>query len=204
MVVNGSIYTADMEARFAQEDLTHAYNIAAAEQADLSLTGLGLGGMTLLPGVYNFASSAQLTGMLTLNAGGQSNVTFIFQIGSTLVTAANSVVQLINAGSGDSVIWQVGSSATLGAGSQFAGDILALDSISLNSGSDISCGAALAINGAVTLESNNISTGGDACPTSQTPVPEPASYTMLAAACACIGFARRRTGGVSGAKLSTE
>jgi uncharacterized protein with beta-barrel porin domain len=141
----------------AQIDLTTAYNNLAGRPAGVNLTGQNLGGLTLVPGVYNFNSSAQLTGNLTLNALGNPNATFIINIGSTLTTASGSTVTLINGAQGENVFWRVGSSATLGTTTLFTGDILALTSITLDTGATIDCGAAWARNGAVTLDDNTIS-----------------------------------------------
>lgn len=151
-----AIYGNDAVARRAQNDLTTAYNILAGRPATADLTGQGLGGLTLTPGVYNFDSSSQLTGMLTLDAQGDPNAVFIFKIGSTLTTASASSINLINGARGGNVYFQVGSSATLGTTTTFAGKILALTSITLNNGAVISCGSALASNGAVTLDTNTI------------------------------------------------
>jgi type VI secretion system secreted protein VgrG len=142
----------------AQNDLTTAYNNLAGLPATDTLTGQDLGGQTLTPGVYFFQTSAQLTGTLTLNAEGSDNALWVFQIGSTLTTASSSVVQVINGGPGDGVYWQVGSSATLGTGTTFEGNILANASITLDTSAIIPCGRALAENGAVTLDTNVIST----------------------------------------------
>ena len=106
------------------------------------LTGQNLGGQTLTAGVYCFASSAQLNGKLILNAQGNANAVFIFEIGGTLTTLSSSQVTIINGGTGNNVFWQVGGSATLGTSSQFAGNILALSNITLDCGADISCGRA--------------------------------------------------------------
>lgn len=121
----------------------------------MDLTGQNLGGLTLTPGVYCFSSSAQLTGALTLNALGNPDALFIFKIGSTLTTASSSSVQVINGGSDCNVFWQVGSSATLGTGTSFVGNILALTSITLATGTNVS-GRVLARNGAVTMDTNNV------------------------------------------------
>src|ERR1700680_196436 len=97
-VSGGTIHAADAVAMQAQSDLTTAYNVAAGESCGTNLTGQDLGGLTLTPGVYCFATSAQLTGTLTLNAQGNANAQFVFQIGSTLTTASGSSVQVINGG----------------------------------------------------------------------------------------------------------
>lgn len=166
VVVGGAIHSNDAVAQQAQNDLTTAYNNIAATPCTVDLTGQDLGGLTLTPGVYCFASSAQLTGALALDALGNPNALFLFKIGSTLTTASGSTVSVINGGTAcNNVFWQVGSSATIGTGSSFAGDILALTSITLTTGANTT-GRALARNGAVTLDTNNVNTCGPApvCP----------------------------------------
>jgi hypothetical protein len=136
----------------AQRDLTTAYNQAAAAHCGTVLTGVNLGGKNLIPGVYCFATAAQLTGTLKLDAQGNPNAQWIFQMGTTLTTATNSKV-LVNLGGkggrGCNVYWQVGSSATVGKGSIFVGKIMALSSITLNGGT--LRGKALARNAAITI-----------------------------------------------------
>jgi uncharacterized protein with beta-barrel porin domain len=140
----------------AQNALTAAYNNLVGRTTTVDLTGQDLGGKTLVPGVYNFSSLAQLTGTLTLNGLGNPNSIFVFNIGSTLTTASASSVLLINGAQGGNVFWRVGSSATLGTTTSFAGNILAQASITLTTGAKITCGAAWARTGAVTLDSNTI------------------------------------------------
>ena len=158
MVTQGTLHTRDALAVQAQADALTAYMILAGEPSPPAnnLRGQDLGGMTLTPGVYRFDSSAQLTGVLSLNNTGNPTGTFIFQIGSTLITASNSAVTLLGAAD-PNIFWQVGSSATLGTGTAFDGNILALASITLTTGANIPFGRALAINGAVTLDTNNVS-----------------------------------------------
>jgi hypothetical protein len=159
IVVGGTIHAADAVAAQAQSDLTTAYNTAAGLPCGTDLTGQNLGGLTLTPGVYCFASSAALTGTLTLNFQGNPNASFVFKIGSTITTASASSVVLTNNGGSPcapNLIWQVGSSATLGTGTSFAGNILALTSITLTTGASVR-GRALSRNGAVTLDTNNVS-----------------------------------------------
>ncbi len=151
-----AIFQTDAVAAQAQSDLTTAYNILAARPTTNDLTGQNLGGLFLGPGVYNYNTSAQLTGTLTLDAGGDPNAIFVFNIGSTLTTAAASSVVLINGANANNVFFRVGSSATLGSTTAFQGKILALSSITLITGATINCGAALARNGAVTLDTNVI------------------------------------------------
>ena len=182
-VIAGSIHSGDAVAAQAQSDLTTAYNMATASPCTTTLSGQNLGGLTLLPGVYCFASSAQLTGVLTLNATGDPNAFFLFKIGSALTTASFSSVAFTNGGQGGSVFWQVGSSASLGTNSAFAGNILALTSITANTGANIQCGRALARNGTVTLDNNIVSACNDAG--SASPEPSTVSLSLLLGA---IGF----------------
>ncbi len=160
IVSNGIIHAADANAGQAQNDVTNAYDILDSAPCDHDLTGQDLGGMTLTGGVYCFSSSAQLTGQLTLNAQGNASTVFIFQVGSTLTTASNSSVLITNGGLDCNVFWEVGSSATIGTSTTFRGNILALTSITLTTGANVS-GRALARNGAVTLDTNHV--GFEAC-----------------------------------------
>ena len=176
IVSSGAIHAGDAVAMQAQSDLTTAYTVAAGEEPTATLTGTDLGGLILTPGVYFFASSAQLTGTLTLDNTPNANALFVFQIGSTLTTASNSSVVFEN-GFDDNVFWQVGTSATIGTGTTFEGNILALASITLNTGASILDGRALASTGAVTLDTNNIGT-----------VPEPYTWAMMLIGFAGVGF----------------
>jgi hypothetical protein len=153
--VIGTIDAADAVALQAQNADTTAYNVLAAQPCNFNQTGKDLGGLTLVAGVYCFSSSAQLTGALTLDAQGDPNAVFIFQIASKLTTASNSSVLVTNGGGNCNVFWQVGSSATVGTGTHFVGSILALTSIALETGAELH-GRALAQNGAVTLDDNVI------------------------------------------------
>jgi len=154
-VVNGDTHIADSVALQAQNDAQAAYNAAAAEPDGTSLTGQDLGGMTLPPGVYNFASSAGLTGTLVLDGQGDPDSVFIIQVGSTLTTASSSDVRLINGAKARNVIWQIGSSATLGTYSTFNGNILAYASITETTGVKVH-GLAAALTAAVTLDDNKV------------------------------------------------
>jgi hypothetical protein len=154
--VTGTIHAGDAVALQAQSDITLAYNALAGAASTSVLTGLDLGGLTLTPGVYTFAASAPLNGVLTLDALGDPNAVFIFQIGSTLLPAINSSVAMIHGGKAENVFWQVGSSATLAAGTQFSGNIVALASITLSVGANVS-GRALARTGAVSMDTCHVS-----------------------------------------------
>src|SRR5579864_9431281 len=146
IVTGGTIHAADSVAAQAQSDLTTTYDNLANTACNTDLSGQDLGGLTLTPGVYCYSSSAQLTGTLTLDAQGNPNAVFVFQIVSTLTSASSSSVVFLNGGQGDSVFWQVGSSAIIGTGTVFQGNILALTSITLATGASIPCGRALARN----------------------------------------------------------
>jgi type VI secretion system secreted protein VgrG len=183
-VVTGAMDAADANAVQAHTDLVTAYNDAAGETTTVNLTGTDLGGLTLTPGTYTFDSSAQLTGTLTLDGQGSTNAPFIFQIGSTLTTASNSTVALINGAGACAVFWQVGSSATLGTTTDFQGTIMAMTSITMNTGATIGVGGAgdggraLAMNGALTLDSNVITPPPAGCAFAAAPTPTPAPTAM--------------------------
>jgi type VI secretion system secreted protein VgrG len=202
----GAVNQGNAAAAQAKADLTAAYNSLSALSFTANLSGVDLGGLTLTPGVYFFSSSAQLTGTLTLDAQGDPNARFVFQIGSTLTTASNSLVNLIDVspaaecGPDNGLFWQVGSSATIGTNSAFAGNILALTSITLDTGASIADGRALALNGAVTLDNNRIDASdpdGGFCAglTQLTPVPEPSTYGLAGTAVLLFAAWRRQTAG---------
>ena len=176
--VIGVIHAGNAVALQAQTDLTTYYNLLENAPCTQILTGLDLGGMILTSGVYCFATSAQLTGILTLNAQGNAGATFVFRIGSTLTTASGSSVVLINGGNPCGVAWQIGSSATLGTTTSFIGNLIALSSITLNTGANI-IGRALARNGAVTLDTNNISFAPCSAGGGPPPVPGPPPVATL-------------------------
>ncbi len=160
ITLTGTIYAGNAAALQAQNDLTTLYNFLSAQPTSPGgdLTGQDLGTLTpLTPGVYSFSSSAALNGTLVLDAQGDPDAVFIFNIGSTLTTGAGSSVVLINGAQGGNVFFVVGSSATLFTSTSFAGQIVALTSITLQTTASIQCGAALARNGSVTLDTNTIS-----------------------------------------------
>ncbi len=172
IITKGTSNAGDAVAQQAQTDLLTAYLFAASEPCGTVLSGQDLGGKTLIAGVYCFGAAAQLTGSLTFDGQGSSNPVFVIQTGSTLITASNSSIIFENGASASNLFWQVGSSATLGDHTAFAGDLLALTSITVNTGSTIGCGSVLARNGAVTLDSNTIS----ACSST---VPEPSTASLF-------------------------
>jgi type VI secretion system secreted protein VgrG len=176
-IVNGTTHTTDAVAKQAQTDALTGYNYLAGLTLTQTLTSQNLGGLTLDPGVYFFASSAGMTGQLTLDFQGMNNAMIVFQIGSTLTTASASSVLVINPGTNDQVYWQVGSSATLGTTTAFYGSIIADASVTLNTGATINCGRAIALTGAVTMDTNTVDTGN--CATGNTPTPEPATLSLV-------------------------
>jgi uncharacterized protein YhjY with autotransporter beta-barrel domain/cell division septation protein DedD len=170
-VINGILHSNDASAIAAHAGALSAFNQLAKEMPTSNLTGTNLGGLTLLPGIYRFDTFAQLSGILTLDTQGNSNAAFHFQIGTALLADAASQISLLN-GNTVNIFWQVGSSATLGVGSHFAGTIIADQSITFNTGATLD-GRALAINGAVTLDSNTITAPTPTPEPTATPTPEP-------------------------------
>jgi len=147
----GSVHVNDAVAANAQADLSNAFGNLAGMKCVTNLTGQDLGGLTLSPNIYCYNSSAQLTGTVTLDGLGNPNAMFVFQIGSTLTTASNAVVNLIGGAESQNVYWLIGSSATIGVGTAFRGNIVALTSITLMTDTSLN-GRALAENGAVTMD----------------------------------------------------
>jgi hypothetical protein len=174
LVIDGAIHSADGVAAGAQSDLTTAYNDAAGRSQTASVSAFIGAGQTLAPGVYKASSTLDVGGSLTLDAGGDPDAVFIFQVPSKLVTDSASSVILTNGAQACNVFWQVGSSATLGTHSAFTGTILALTSISVTTGDTIA-GRALARNGSVTLDDDTIT--APSCSTTTTPTPTPTATT---------------------------
>lgn len=154
--VNGTINAGDPIAELAQIDLTIAYNDAAGRSVDAVSVSGNLGGQTFTSGLYQSTSSLEISsGDLTLDALGDANAVFIFQVASTFITTKSRQVILSGGANASNVFWQVGSSATLGTDSIFKGNILALASITLATGVMLD-GRALARTGAVALNANTI------------------------------------------------
>jgi hypothetical protein len=151
-VITGSTNLANAAAAQAQADLTTAYNYLAGLPCGTVVTPADLGGRTLPPGVYCVASSMAVTGTVTL--AGPANGVWVFQMGSTLTTGTGANIALSGGALARNVWWQVGSSATLGTGTTFRGNIVALTSITLVDNATM-LGRALARNSAVSLGTNN-------------------------------------------------
>jgi hypothetical protein len=159
--LDGTNHGGDAVTQAAKSDLDEAYDDAAGRTPTTTYSPIyDLGGQTLDPGVHNNPSSFGITGILTLDAGGDPNAVWIFQAGSTLTTASGSQVLLINGAQASRVFWQVGTSATLGTGTDFAGTLMASESITLVAGASVE-GRLLALNGAVTLDGNAIARAAD-------------------------------------------
>ena len=154
LTLTGTNHAGDSVTQGAKADLVTAYTTAAGEGPTTAIPA-DLVGSILKPGVYNSAAAIGLSGVLTLDAAGDPNAVWVFQAGSTLITASGSRVVMLNGAQSCNVYWQVGSSSTLGTNSTFIGTIMALTSISLQTGAKLD-GRALARNGAVTLDSNTI------------------------------------------------
>ncbi len=169
----GTVHQGDAVAEGAQADARAAYTDIAGRAADQNLTDQDLGGLTLAPGVYSFNSSAELTGALTLAGEGD----YFFQIGSALTSASGSSITLAGGADAFQVYWQVGTSATLGTGTVFAGTIIADQSVTLDTGASLK-GRAIGLEGAVTLDNNNV-------------IPEPATLLLALGGMAVIYWRRR-------------
>lgn len=157
-VSGGLVHAATATAAQAQADLGTA-------RTSLALLGAGtllladLAGLIIPPGVYTLpAGASNLTGTVTLDGQGNANAAWVFQVASTLITSAGSMVNVIGTGAGAGIYWNVGSAATLGAGSAFAGNVLALVAVTLDAGAGIGCGRVLANTAAVALDTNAVGT----------------------------------------------
>jgi hypothetical protein len=154
--VSGMIQAGGRNAAQAQSDLTIAYNDAAGRTVGAITVAGNLGGLTLTPGLYKSASALEISsGDLTLDAQGDTNAVFIFQMASTLTTTIGRQVILRGGAKAANIFWQVGSSATLGTTSVFKGNILASTSIRVTAGAAVE-GRLLSRTAAVTLDTNTI------------------------------------------------
>ena len=219
-IVEGTIHAGDAVAAQAHSDAMIAYNALVAQPCDVIHGDVEeLGGQILSPGVHCFPSSAHLAGgqTLTLDSRGDNSAVFVFKIVSTLVTVSDSRVTVINGPrdcDGANVFWAVGSSATIGTGTEFVGNIVAFTSITLATGASLD-GRALAIGGAVTMDTNTVSVCGSGtfppnpreCKLNvtgggQIPVPDPdsADPTADGTGSATYGFNGRTSGSDDGSK----
>jgi len=156
-ILNGTLHINDAIANQAKLDLTAAYNDAAGRTStDIVTLSGNIGGLTLTPGLYKSTSTLAISsGDLTFDAKGNPNAVFIIQIASSLTTTSGRQVILSGGALASHIFWQVGSSATFGTTSVFKGTVLAMQSITFNTGASID-GKALARTGAVIMAGNTI------------------------------------------------
>ena len=216
-VTGGQVHAGTTVAQSAQGGLTNAITSLGLLGTGTTLVNPDLVGLTLTPGVYTVhAGTSNLTGTLTLDGQGNANAGWVFLMDSSLITSPGSAVNVINTGSGAGIFWDVRSSATLDTTTAFQGNILALTSITLNTGATIGCGRALASTGAVTMDTNTIGIGcggiggegsngysggftvseGGGTPTllPYAPIPVPAAVWLLGSGLVgLIGIARRKS-----------
>jgi hypothetical protein len=156
-ILNGEQHINDVVSNQAKLDLTAAYNDAAGRTStDIVTLSGNIGGLTLTPGLYKSTSSLSVSsGDLTFDAKGDANAVFIIQIATTLTTTSGRKVILAGGALASNIFWQVGSSATFGTTSVFKGTVMAMQSITFNTGATLD-GRALARTGAVTMAGNTI------------------------------------------------
>lgn len=212
ITLQGVLHQTNALAQQAQTAAVGAFTTLQALPFTANLSGQDLGSVgTLSPGIYRFNSSAQLTGALVLDFGSNPGGNFVFQIGTSLGLASAASVTVVNGSASSGIFWDVGSSATLGTGSTLAGNVIANQSITLNTGASILCGRAIALIGAVTLDTNRISNNcindgalasgrtdfgsyGFSGARDVTAVPEPAGMMMFGVALAILGALRPKLG----------
>jgi hypothetical protein len=156
MVLTGTDHQGDAVTQQAKTDLLTAYNTAFGESPATQVV-TELGGTRLTPGIYS-SDTLEITGILTLDTGGDPDALFVFQAGTTLTTAKDSSVVVVG-GLACNVYWQVGSSATLGVRSHLVGNVLAATSITATTEASVQ-GRLLALDGAVTLDTNSVTNVG--------------------------------------------
>jgi hypothetical protein len=156
-ILNGTQHINDDLATQAKLDLTAAYNdLAGRTSTDIVTLSGNIGGLTLTPGLYKSTSSLAISsGDLTFDAQGNANAVFIIQIASTLTTTSGRQVVLSGGALASNIFWQVGTSATFGTTSVFKGTVMAMQSITFNTGATLD-GRGFARTDAVTMAGNTI------------------------------------------------
>lgn len=175
-VVNGTIEAGTPAAVAAKRDLDTAYAAAAGAPCNVDKTGQNLGGQTLTPDTYCESAAPTISGTVTLSGSG----VYVFQIGSTLVTAPRTTVVLTNGADACNVYWQVGSSATIDTATTFAGTIMAFTSVTVDDSVAVS-GRVQARNGAVTLVNDQITVPACTSPQQAPSAPTSTSPSSLSA-----------------------
>jgi hypothetical protein len=176
---SGTDHAGDGVTQGAKASLLTAYNDAAG-RTPVTNVPVELGGSTLHAGVYR-SPTFGLTGTLTLDGQGNASSQFIFKASSTITTASNSRILLVNGAQACHIVWQIGSSATFNTGTRFVGDVLAHTSITAETGATFQ-GRLLASTGAVTLDTNTITASTCAAPTTSTTTALTVSPTASSAA----------------------
>lgn len=156
-IITGTIRINDALATQAKLDATTAFNdLAGRTSTDIVTLSDNIGGLTLTPGLYKSTSTLSISsGDLTFDALGNPDAVFIIQIASSLTTTSDRKVILTGQAMASNIFWQVGSSATFGTTTLFKGTVIALQAITFNTGASL-VGGAIAINGGVTLDGNDI------------------------------------------------
>lgn len=156
-ILTGTEHINDAIANQAKIDLTAAYNNAAGRvSTDIVTLSGNIGGLTLTPGLYKSTSSLAISsGDLTFDAKGNANAVFIIQIASTLTTTSGRKVILSGGALASNIFWQVGSSATFGTTSVMKGTVLAMQSITFNTGASLD-GRGLTRTGGITMAGNTL------------------------------------------------
>jgi type VI secretion system secreted protein VgrG len=205
ITVSGSVHQTDIVAKDAQTAATTAYSTLAGMSSsgtlngDLSGKSVGVGVWDLLAVPFNLDTG----GVLTLDFGNVDGANIVFRSAGTIITGSGSSVNVINGNATDHVYWRAGSAATLGTTTSFVGSIIANDKVALQTGAIDSCGNAISLTAAVTLDTNTIATGctfsggGTVTPvippggTKLTVVPEPGAWLLLGSIIAVLAVQRR-------------
>jgi hypothetical protein len=151
-IVTGSSHVGDDAAAAAHADAAAAYAEIAGRTGGTPLAG-ALAGTTVGPGLHTIAGAVSNTTTVTLDAGGDSNAVFVFQVNGAMAMAAGSHVKLVNGAQASHIFWQVNGAGAIGANASFAGTMIALNAVAVGNGSVVN-GRTFALIGALTLDAN--------------------------------------------------